>query len=1289
MIKLLYLFSFVFCSVYAAEVDKLNVLFLGGGGGNPDSGHNGRINHLRLKPEFARANIEMIFSSQWDDLNDNNLKNYDAVLMYQEPRGVFNKPERLRALINYVENGGGFVAIHNTCGNFDNNEEFVQLVGGQFARHGKGWFTAQHVHGQEGHPALGGVEEFEVFDETFELKDLNEDRIDLMFLEENGKKIPWTWIRKQGKGRVFYTSYGHDIRSWENFGFQKLITAATIWVSQKNPKPNMDIPRLSYKTDSEDHIHNFEKRKGHQMIQDYLTPQESAKTLFLPEGFSAQLIAHEPDIMNPIDATWDDQGRMYVAVTLDYPQIRENGRDYIVMCEDTDSDGKMDKFTRFADGFSLLTGMCWVNGGIILAQAPDMYFLKDTTGDGKADVRKKINTGWGIGDLHGGPSNLKYGFDNKIYGCVGGGGHYDKDGNRFSAGIWRMDVDGSNFEAISNLGDNSWGFAISEDNELFASSANKGPAKHVHVPYPYFEAVGLKKVPSNPIFDFHTFYPVTITRQGDQFGSYTAGSGLDLYTARTFPKTFWNRAAFIGGPTGKLLGQFNIEPDRKGSYIARNAESFVASFDEHTAPIQGKTGPDGNLYMLDWSNLIMLHGGEIQSPYRDHSHGRIYRITHKDGKPSALLNLKGADSATLVATLNNENMFWRMMAQSKLVQEKRMDAIPDLIEIAKDKGVDQIGLNTAVIHALWTLHGLGQMDGSNAEALAVAQTALKHRSAAVRKNALRLLPVNAETSELLVLMLDDQDENVLRHVFLQLSLMPVSGNVGEKVYAMQKRVSGKRTLIDAYNLALVRHGSNLVEQFIAATPKRNRGEEVADKKEVKLKNLLINPSFENVNEKGQPIKWISKVHRPKAVMRSDDSVARTGKYSARVDSTVGGGAEYLQIPRLEPGQYLLSAWVKLKDVKDGNGVLLRVAGKSVKEVRSQALSGTVDEWQKLQLNFNVNADEGILIFLLFGAWDTSTGTVWFDDAELYQLSSSKVKKKIMSIESLLAKPAFEKGADDIIRITELVNQHSEKRSNLFMQGIEDVTNIPFTDAQIKRLTKLSADASPKNKMSLALFAHGNKIDIGLSELVKDLKPFEVEVLEGDPENGKTYSASCVICHEKDFSGHVPERAPSLSQLQDWYLQGQMQKFKHGLRGYDVTDSDGSAMKSLMENYTHQQMADMVAYIKSFQAKPQKITLGGDPEKGKVLYTNCMACHGVNGSGNEALKSPNLTGLSDVYIVNQLKKYKNGQRGSGKGDTTGKVMQVSASILKSEQEMKDIAAYITTLKVLQEIKEEQK
>ena len=1279
MKRIVFFFIAVFTSISirnAMVPDELHVLFLSDGSGESNSGHNGKINHHKLKPSFLRSGIKMTYSSNLEDLNPETLAKYSSIIMYLSAAN--DKPERVRALIEYVENGGGLVALHNTCGAFDGTDEFVKLIGGQFDRHESGWFTATHVKGQENHPALGGVPEFEVWDENYVHKNLNDDRTDLLVRNENGFPEPWTWVRNQGKGKIFYTAYGHDGNVWESFFFQKMVTAATIWTSNKTPRINSDIPILTYLEDKKKLFHNFEQRQTSQMIQNQLSPEESAKCMILPEGFEAQLFSNEPDIVNPIDMTWDDQGRMYVAVTIDYPYIQENGNDRIVICEDTDSDGQADKFTTFAEGFSLVTGMCWVNGGIILAQAPNMYFLKDTDGDDKADVIKQVNTGWGIGDTHGGPSNLKYGLDNKIYGCVGGGGYTD-DRGRFSAGIWRMDVDGSNITRISNLGDNSWGLGISEDFELFASSANKGPAKHIHAPYPYFDAVGLKKQHALPIFDYHTFYPVTITRQGDNFGSYTAAAGFDIYTARTFPQKFWNKTAFIGAPTGKLLGQFHLEPDNNGSYRAINGGSFLASFDERTAPIQGKTGPDGNLYMLDWNNLIMLHGGELDNPLRDKSHGRIYRITYKGGKSSRLLNLKNATTNELVDNLKNENMFWRIMAQKKIIQGKHMDAIPQLIEMAQDPSLDGIRSNPAVIHALWTLHGLEQMDGTNKKALSVAHAALEHRSAAVRKNAVRVLPATLESTRLLGNMLDEQDANTLRYILLTLSIMPKDDALDQRIYNIGQQIKGKNGLESPYHLALIRHGSTLVEKLITDTPERNREMEgVVDKLETELINVLQNPSFEEFNDE-KPAQWVSKVHKGEATLSIDSTISRTGKYSGRIESSVGGGAEFHMVPRLEPGEYLLSGWIKTKNVEGRNGVLLKAEGSGMKAKESRRLQGTHEDWQKLQMTFKVDFDSGVLIYCLFGAWAEAKGTVWFDDIELFQLSSEKVIPKVIKVESLLAKQAFEKGADAIIRITELINKRQEESSSIFMEGLTELEDILFTDSQVHMLKNLAADAAPANKMSLAIFGSNNNIDLGLSELANSLKGFEVKILEGDKTRGKMYTTSCVVCHGSDFTGLLSERTPSLPQLSDWYLQGQLQKFKHNVLGYDVEDSDGYAMKTLMGKYSHQQIADMVAYIKTFQPKPQSITLGGNPITGKEVYSDyCLACHQADGTGNKTINAPGLVGLSDVYTYHQLVKYKNGIRGSGTGDKHGKVMQLFAKILENEQTMKDIGAYITTL-----------
>ena len=180
--------------------------------------------------------------------------------------------------------------------------------------------------------------------------------------------------------------------------------------------------------------------------------------------------------------------------------------------------------------------------------------------------------------------------------------------------------------------------------------------------------------------------------------------------------------------------------------------------------------------------------------------------------------------------------------------------------MAGDAGVDDIGSNPGVIHALWTLHGLGQVAGSNPEALTVAEQAVRHRSAAVRKNAVRVLPKTAKSANLLSELLEDPDPNVLRHILLTLSSMPQDDSLGEQIFAIRNRIPTGEGLSSPYELALVRHGSLLVEQLIAQLPSRDRAKEgKLEKKEVELVNMLENPSFEE-SEDGLPLNWKSKVH---------------------------------------------------------------------------------------------------------------------------------------------------------------------------------------------------------------------------------------------------------------------------------------------------------------------------------------------------------------------------------------------------------------------------------------------
>src|SRR5262249_17731150 len=212
------------------------------------------------------------------------------------------------------------------------------------------------------------------------------------------------------------------------------------------------------------------------------------------------------------------------------------------------------------------------------------------------------------------------------------------------------------------------------------------------------------------IADSNRFRPITDkVRQVDFHGGYTAAAGHALYTARNYPKEYWNRTAFVAEPTGHLVGTFVLR--RQGSdFRSRNPFNLVASDDEWTAPIMAEVGPDGHVWVIDWYNYIVQHnptpvgfktgkGAAYETELREKTQGRVYRIVYEGAKPAARFTLAGATPEKLVATLQNDNLFWRKHAQRLLVERGQKDVVPALVKLARDQGTDAIGLNVGAIHA--------------------------------------------------------------------------------------------------------------------------------------------------------------------------------------------------------------------------------------------------------------------------------------------------------------------------------------------------------------------------------------------------------------------------------------------------------------------------------------------------------------------------------------------------------------------------------------------------------------
>ncbi|HUY32528.1 MAG TPA: PVC-type heme-binding CxxCH protein [Pirellulales bacterium] len=829
----------------AAEPAPLKVLFLG------DEGHHRPADRAaQWMPLMAGRGIEITYTENLAELNPENLARYDALLLYANIERI--EPREEKALLDYVSQGGGFVPIHCASYCFLNSPALVALVGAQFKSHGTGTFDTQVV--DPGHPIMRGLEPFTTWDETYVHHQHNErDRHVLQVRAEGDGEEPWTWVRTHGKGRVFYTAYGHDERTWSNPGFQALVERGIRWAAAKGdvfdsgPTKRTDVKPFEYTAAK---LPNYlpgkswgTQGKPIDRMQRPLDPAESMKHARLPRGFELSLFAAEPEIAKPIAMAWDHRGRLWIAETTDYPnelQPPGKGRDRIKICEDSDGDGRADKCTVFAEKLSIPTSLCFANGGVVVQQAPDTLFLKDSDGDDRADVRETLFSGWHTGDTHAGPSNLRWGFDNWLWGMVGYSGFEGNVGGErqsFRTGFYRFKPDGSKMEFLRNTNNNSWGVGFSEEGNVFGSTANGCPSVYLPIPNRYYEAVrGWSPQVLSSIAASNQFYPVTDqVRQVDFHGGFTSAAGHALYTARAYPKHYWNRTSLVCEPTGHLTATFLLRP-RGSDFTATYGWNLLASDDEWTAPIAAEVGPDGHVWVIDWYNYVVQHnptpegfttgkGSAYETPLRDKTHGRIYRVVYTKAEPAAPPMLDSNDPRGLVATLKHDNQLWRMHAQRLLVERGRRDVAADLIKLTGDPSIDALGLNVAAIHALWTLQGLGLLDGGHAAATQAAVAALKHPSAGVRRAAAQVLPRNAHTAAAILAarLLADSDAQARMAALLALAELPPSDEAAAAVaWALtQPANAGDRWIGDAATAAAA---ANATEFLDAVSARDSAGE---------------------------------------------------------------------------------------------------------------------------------------------------------------------------------------------------------------------------------------------------------------------------------------------------------------------------------------------------------------------------------------------------------------------------------------------------------------------------------
>ncbi|MFM1801110.1 MAG: hypothetical protein RJA81_462, partial [Planctomycetota bacterium] len=423
-----------------------------------------------------------------------------------------------------------------------------------------------------------------------------------------------------------------------------------------------------------------------------LSPAEAIAKMKVPDGFVVEVVASEPDVVNPVAMTFDDRGRIWITESLEYPRREPGvGRDRIKVLEDTNGDGKVDKTSIFAEGLNIPSGIAIGHGGVWVANAPDLLFLKDTDQDGKADKTEVIVTGFGRDDTHELPNSLTWGADGWLYGWNGvfNPSHIEYRGKTFdfTCAIFRIHPVTRDFELFCEGTSNPWGIAVNAEGELFASACVIDHLWHLTETGYYHRQGG----PYPP-------FTWKIESIVDHLHQKRAYCGITFFDGANFPEQF-RRKLYMGNIHGNAINLDHVV--KNGStYSAKAQNDFLQANDAWFMPVVQKTGPDGSLYIVDWYDQYHCYQDANRDPAGiDRLKGRIYRVRYQKNPLLPVEDLSQKSSAELVPLLGHENIWHRETARRILVERKADGQVEALLKLTASQDTPK----DLRLNALYTL----------------------------------------------------------------------------------------------------------------------------------------------------------------------------------------------------------------------------------------------------------------------------------------------------------------------------------------------------------------------------------------------------------------------------------------------------------------------------------------------------------------------------------------------------------------------------------------------------------
>ena len=524
-----------------------------------------------------------------------------------------------------------------------------------------------------------------------------------------------------------------------------------------------------------------------------LSPAQALASFELEAGYRIEVAAAEPLIRNPVAIAFDHRGRMYVAESRGYPGPLEGAppsapEGVIALLEDTDHDGRFDTRTEFARNLTFPNGIQPWDGGVFVTCAPDLIYLKDTTGDGVADERRVVLTGF---DATKTPqlrfSHPTLGVDNWIYltsGLTGGRvtapDHPERPPVVFANSDSRFNPITHAFELTG--GQSQYGLTFDDQGHRFTCS-NRRPVMQVVLESRYLQrnphlafsqtvedvsAAGAQAVVWPLSGDTTTASFIPSLMGAPHAGTFTAASGVHIHRRDALPAE--GRDSLFICESAQNLVQRQVRSPRGVTFTskpARTGRDFLSSRDTWFRPVFAANGPDGALYIVDMYRKIIDHPQYVPEQSRalldfeaGKERGRIYRVTASGWKPDrAAIDLGRMTAVELTRTLEHPNAWRQETAQRLLLERQDRGAVPLLRTLARGSPRE-----VARIHALWTLEALGGLETAD------LVTALSDRDGGVRENAVRLAEQTAGRDVLarLLAMVDEADDRVRLRVALAL-----------------------------------------------------------------------------------------------------------------------------------------------------------------------------------------------------------------------------------------------------------------------------------------------------------------------------------------------------------------------------------------------------------------------------------------------------------------------------------------------------------------------------------------